>query len=474
MMDQDVVRNHASISSAAEAFLDYAITEGNCLEPAALLGGDLPPLFRNYRYPLHSWPWFLGEEMRKTLEGCVRFVPSLVQRAIKVEFGNDAGRLAAFFGMGDMLAHLYMESTLDLSHLMFRVDAVLTATGLKVMEINAGSDIGGWQIQWMDGQYRNHPSLQAFFAKIECESRNTPLGYLKHIITIAMAVRDRPDEEIHVFIVVDPEFMAIDDSANTISKVFQDALTVCDCDGSVQFGHGYDGLTFSSSGVHLGGKRISAVVSSHQRADLPIPQMLFRAYLANRVAWPDNPFAATIGDKRCLALLHRHKDSAAFSAEERRLIEYFVPWSTEAMPGMMSFEGRRIELEQLLVAERARFVIKIARGARGDDVYVGKHKTADEWVPIVRRALSESGWLVQEFCASLPFYGQLGESGYGLHDVIWGVFGFGGQYGGCWLRLMGKDSRDGIINSAKGAQETIVYEIVDRAPPTSSLLAQPA
>lgn len=458
-MDQDIVRNHATVSSTAQAFLDYAVAKGHCMGPADLLDDSLPPLFRNYQYPLHPWPWFLGAEMRKILEECACQVPLLVHRAVEVEFGDDYERLGAYFRMPELIAQLYIDMKLDPSQLMHRTDAILTEDGLKIMEINAGSNIGGWQIQWMDGQYRKHPSLQPFFGQVRCESKDIPLGYMTQIIENAQAVSGHTDA-IHAFVLVPADFLDIPDSQNTINRVFQAAAEKCGCSGVMHFASNYDALKFTPAGVFFDGQRITAIVSSFPGDNGPEqPKMLFRAYLGGQVAWPDNPFIATIRDKRSLALLHKHKQNPAFSDHERRLIDYFIPWGIEAGPKEVDFKGRQVDLETLLLQERQQFVIKVAAGAQGNDVYVGKFKTDDEWARVVRQAMSEPGWLVQEFCGSLPFYGQSGDWGYELHDVVWGIFGFGKKYGGCWLRLMKRGDSDGVINSAKGAQETIVYEV---------------
>ena len=460
-MDQEIVQNHAAVSVTARAFLDYAVVKGHCLGPAVLLDDSLPPLLRNYRYPLHSWPWFLGEEMRKVLEECACTVPGLVHRAIEVEFGDDYKRLATYYRMPDLIAQLYVDMRLDIAQLMHRTDAILTQNGLKIMEINVGANIGGWQIQWMDALYRKHPSLRPFFEQVRCESKDIPLGYMTQIVENAKAVCGHDSATIHAFALVPAEFLEIPGSQNTINNVFQEAAEKCGCSGVMHFASSYDALKFTPAGVYLDGQRITAIVPCFPGDNGPEqPAMLFRAYVAGQVAWLDNPFIATIRDKRSLALLHKHKQAPVFSEHERRLIDYFIPWGTEASPKQVQYKGRQVDLETLLLQERRQFVIKVGYGAQGNDVYVGKFKADDEWSKVVRRAMSEPGWLVQEFCSSLPFYGQSGDWGYELHDVVWGIFGFGGKYGGCWLRLMKRGGSDGVINSAKGAQETIVYEVV--------------
>jgi len=112
------------------------------------------------------------------------------------------------------------------------------------------------------------------------------------------------------------------------------------------------------------------------------------------------------------------------------------------------------------LADRASFVIKQANGAKGEDVHVGRHIGAEEWQAVVDVALESGSYVAQEFCDSLPFLGQGSDAGACEMDFIWGIFAFGRHYGGSWIRMMPRNAGgDGVINSARGAQETIVYEV---------------
>jgi hypothetical protein len=458
-MDPEITKNHAAVSATSMQFLDYAMGKENCLQRLHLLDNSLPLILRNYEYPLHSWPWFVSPSMKLELEECVCSIPALIYKAIGLEFGNDARRIAEFYGMPELLAEFYLQIEPDVGELMQRTDAVLTDSGIKIVEINAGSTIGGWQIQWMDHLYRGHPQLQPFFNGLECTSRNIPLGYMTHIVRSAKPLLRPGLDELAVLLVVDDEFLAVE-GPEAMQHIFEAALQSCGVAGSAYFTTDYSALEYLADGVYFKGRRLHAVVSAEtERRTGALPKALYRAHIAGQIFWPDNPFRFAIGDKRSLSVLYGRKGDAAFSRRERELIEKYLPWSVTISPQQVAFEGERQDLRDLLVGQRERFVIKVATGFQGKNVYVGKHQSNEAWLAIVDRAMQEGSWLAQEYCQSLPFYGQAGTSGYGVYDVVWGIFNFGHDYGGCWLRLMARGEGDGVINSAMGAQETIVYEV---------------
>ncbi len=278
---------------------------------------------------------------------------------------------------------------------------------------------------------------------------------MRHLVRQALAVASA-DAKANVLFIIEEPILARGHQ-QSFENLFREALAERGVDGGIWFESGFANVTFERNGVYLRGQRLGALVSYVPELEPPVD--LYRASLRELVYWPGNPFIGVIGDKRSLAILYKHRNAPVFDEAERRLIDEHVPWSAPIVKHDVEYRGAACDLEQLLLAEREHMVVKVARGQRGDDVYVGRFQTPEQWRAVVARAFAEGAWLAQEYCASLPFYGQSGTEGYAEHDVIWGVFGFGLEYGGCWLRLMLKDMGNGIINSDKGAQETIVYEV---------------
>lgn len=471
-MDPQIVKNHALVSHTAVRFLDYAVARENCLDRLELLDKSQPGLAGHYQFPLQSWPWFIVDETRQMLAASACRVPALIYRAVRAEFAGDARRFAAFFNLPPILGDIFVQSGMNLDQLIVRVDAMLTGRGLKIMEINSGANVGGWQIQWLSQQYRNHPALAPFFDTVAARpGTNIPLEYLSHMVRQGRACLGRAGVPVNVLFVVE-EMNGMEMLEQPLKDMFRAALAALGETGELLFERDFTRLRFDAGCAVLNGQRIAALASYRSnhgdlspeelaqanRSNEP-PLELYRCFLSGKIAWPGNPFSVVIGDKRSLAIVNAHKDSGLFTEEERSLIERHVPWSAPVAPGTVVYDGAEADLKMLLLARQRDFVVKIARGSAGQDVFVGRFQSAADWQAAVGRAFADGVWLAQEYCESLPFYGQAGERGYAVHDVVWGVFGFGGHYGGTWLRLMQKDNGDGVINSAKGAMETIVYEI---------------
>lgn len=454
-MEKEIIDNHASVSAVAARFLDYAVGQGKCLARLDLLDDDLPPMLRNYKFGLQSWPWFISPEMQRTLQECVSRIPALVMRAVLLEFGKDTRRFCEFYGLPDVVGEMVLADSLNTEFVCQRTDAILTSEGLKIVELNLGFTIGGWQIQWMDQQYRKQRELQPFFENLDCHSRNIPYGQMSYLIrSVQKQATHGSDGRINVAFIINDDFLDLD-GVRMFRSIFEQALKDHGAEGAIHFRTELSDLAFEVDGVYLDGQRLGAILSAH---DDP-PAGLFRASVTGQIIWSDNTLQWVLADKRSLALLYRHRKHASFSDEECTIIERFLPWATPLRAGRVEFEGAMEDLPSLLLRNKDRFVIKVAMGGKGDDVFVGKYQATQDWIRLVMRGLASGNWLVQEFCQSLPFYGQRGESGFGVFNVVWGIYGFGDQYSGCWLRLMERGAGAGIINSDKGAEESIVYEV---------------
>jgi hypothetical protein len=92
-------------------------------------------------------------------------------------------------------------------------------------------------------------------------------------------------------------------------------------------------------------------------------------------------------------------------------------------------------------------------------VTFGRRTEPDAWAQLVAEAARKGGWLVQERADSRPYLYQLGDEGYGLHNLVWGTFCFGDSFGGGFLRMIPQGVGDGVINSARGATEGVLFEV---------------
>lgn len=459
-IEADIASNHSSVSETAVEFLDYAVREGRCLTKLRLLDDDLPALMRAYKYPLQSWPWFVSPELVKIMAACVGRIPDLILRALSLEFGRDYKRFQEFFSTPDVVGALLLSGGMSGMYLAQRTDAVMTAKGLKIIELNAGASFGGWQIQWLDPQYRKQQALSPFFESRRCHSRDIPLGFMEYLVRTAREMGLASNGEANALFVMRndkaDEFASMDGPLE-IKRIYDAAIASAGLSGTLAFVTSFERIQFNRDGAYYLGRKLACIMSPE--LDQPPPTELFRASFSRQLLWTDTPLTSVFNDKRSLAILYQHRNDPAFSEAEKAAIEYFIPWAAPLRSGEVAFQGTVQDMEAMLLANREQFVVKVAKGARGDDVFVGKYVPDAEWAAAVRLGLHEGAWVVQEYCRSLPYYGQLGGHGYGVFDAIWGLFGFGNRYGGCWMRVMPRDTGNGVINSDKGAEEAIVYEV---------------
>jgi len=124
----------------------------------------------------------------------------------------------------------------------------------------------------------------------------------------------------------------------------------------------------------------------------------------------------------------------------------------------VELEGRSFPLEELLVSQRERMVLKEGDSAGGKGVVLGKFTPEPEWRQAIATAMKSGRWVVQEHLESRPYLYQSGDYGCSVHDVVWGPFVFGGEYAGVILRMQPR-SAGGAVNLSLAATEGVVFEV---------------
>jgi len=452
--------NHL-LSGEYTRFFDYAIAKGECVNAINLLDDSLPGLVRHYEFGLNSWPVFVSPARVADMAECGVQVPLLLPKLIQIAFQGDVARISDFYGVSHDQAGLALSlmGQADVeATLITRSDTVMTEKGLKTLEINFGA-IGGWQIQFLDQQYRKQESLGHYIESLSrCESRDILREFYRHMVQACDRLEGREDDQMTWLMVFPEQFFAVggDRTVTTMLERFavEEGRTL-----RVIFARNLDDILIQNDTLSLHGVRIDMLLVGPRR--VYVPEAMVGPYRAKRLVWLGNPVVKLFDDKRNLALLYLHRNDPGFTDAEAKLIERFLPWTTVARAGHVEYDGRCHDLRSLLVGKKDGFVIKHGRGCRGEDVIVGRFTEMQRWEEAIDTAFASEAYIAQEYCESIAFTAQGSEAGYCDVDFIWGIFGYGQTYGGAWIRMMDRaaEERDGIINSARGAQETIVYEV---------------
>ncbi len=416
---------------------------------------SVPEIFRNYEYPVSSWPVLIDREMSRKLEKLSTRIPELINTIPELYFNNDAKKIADYYFDGnEMLTQFALICHNKKVKVGCRLDLTFTNKGFKILEANIGSSIGGFQVQSFEAIIKKlHPALSDKF-----ESRNIQLKYVRFLIDQILENVSGIKDEINVFISLShldaPSVK--EKSVRFFNELVQYELGKRGLKGEV-ISERMDTLKLLNGALYCNEKEIHSVLVLNLN-ETDIPPAMFRAFIMNKIYLPDHLGIAIYGDKRNLSLLRELAEEGKFDSEDNALILDSIPWTSFVADKKALFQQKEYHLPNLLRQNKNGFVIKASNGYQGKDVFVGKFLTDEEWEEAIELAISTKCFIAQEFCDSIDFLAPDQTNTWTPHKLIWGSFGFGDTYGGVWVRMSAIKTDIGVINSATGAVEAIVYE----------------
>ncbi|WP_420574959.1 hypothetical protein [Kordia sp.] len=437
------------------------IVKGNTEEIPSLLDTDsdlVSHVFRGFKYPISSWPVIISNSLKKDLEDACILVPKLLQTIPELYFDNDVEQISDFYFNGDQTMGQFSlmcnQKRLDVSS---RLDLTYTEDGFKILEVNMGSSIGGMEFQNFAPLIKElHPTLSG--TEQQFISRETQNIYIEFLINKIEQYVSKEDKELGVFIVNGhqgdhPSKKLVGDFFNNlllkeVQKRGKKGTTYVDTIENLQFTNGE--LQYNKNKIH-------AVLILDFALNNITPN-IFRALLSDKVYFPDHLGTVFLGDKRNLALLRELAIQGKFSDEENQKVLKYIPWTAVVTNSEVSYKGVSYNLITLLKNQRENFVIKIADGLQGQNVYIGKFCEQQKWETVIADVSRGNMYIAQEFSQSIDLLAPNTANIWAPHKLVWGAFGFGDVYAGTWVRMSANKNDGGVINSANGAVEAIVYE----------------
>ncbi len=460
MRTEEITKTYSIISEK------YSEFKNNTDVPARINTNDdsVPDLFKQYIYAVTGWPVLINSQVANELATLSVTIPKLLQQIPSLYFNDDKKRITDFYYEGDeMSAEFAIMCHKKNIETGCRLDLTYTEDGFKILEANIGSSIGGWQIHSFENLIRRlHPELTENAS--EYQSKNTLQIYINFLIDQVLKKVPTIKDTINIFI--DNGFdeseleqrLADDTSLLFFNDFLQRELAKRGLIGKAFSGNLNElqlvnnDLCYKNNVIHG-----IAVLSMEVQVNIAV----FRAFVTDKVYFPDHLGLKMMGDKRNLAILLELANDEKFSPEENEMILKNVPWTAFIENKKILFKNKEYNLLELLKNNKDQFVIKVARGFQGKDVFVGKFNTDEEWQEAIDLALSTNAFIAQEFSESVDFMAPNGQNNWTPHKLIWGSFGFGDAYGGVWVRMSEVKTDVGVINSATGAVEAIVFEVVD-------------
>jgi hypothetical protein len=410
-------------------------------------------------YKLQAWPTFINPQAKALfLEASVK-VFNLVKSIPARFFANDPNKAAVYYEQPAAVLNVQLEGINDahLANVVGRVDFILSHSGLKCLELNVSTYTIGWQYPVWQSLYLNTPVIDKFLKdyRVKINNENYPGLFLEHMIRLASPLAG---PELNVAMAME---VYIEDPQNknpfleNLKQLYPGKLARSGLSGQI-FMCDFPHLEYSDNKVYYHGHRVHGLIELSHGIVAP---GVMKAFNSGNIRLLNGPVTGLLSNKLNLALLSEHEDSDIFTAEEKETIKNYIPWTRKVIPGETLYKGEKIQMENFLIANKDKLVIKPSLGLGGQQVSIGQAIFRKEWEYIVGAALRKRTFLVQELVDAPRFLYRSGEEGCAFHDTVWGVWLLGSQYGASMVRLLPAAKSRKVVNAAQGAEVSAVFEV---------------
>lgn len=308
-----------------------------------------------------------------------------------------------------------------------RVDAVLTEAGLKFVEFNIGSSVGGFEeasLRHLTGLPQSDVPLLAWGRYMAARIAPGSTGML---VDDAIALGE------------------IRSGVETQARLLSACAGVHALVGS-QHDCAWDGGTLRAAGRRLDWV-YPLFFPSDVQADPLSYEPLKAAIRAGAVALPVPQAAKVFGSKLALALLHDKARAEPAQSPLRQLVERWVAWTVR-----FDDDGLSQALER-----QHDWVLKPALGLGGSGVVIGQEHSQASWRQALNAALAhpDRAHVLQRFHAPQRARVLSGSTTHGLRShmarCIWGLHLLNGRSAGTPFLRCAADGGSGVINQCRGA-----------------------
>jgi len=459
---EEIYAAHQTLSRCSAEFLEYIRENPNGLKRSNFNPVLLAPPSRDK--PIHPWPTFISKPMKHQAEEASVKLFDLIKSIPERMFSGELQKMGHYYEMPlNMVELAFLGVNNDtIKNLLGRGDFVFSASGLKCIEYNVQANLGGWELDVLEPLYMDTPVISEFLNTYHVRVHKNRFFFtlLDFIVDNALArfSNRNPGSEINLaFVSMKYTQVGEDPVQSNLNALYQTLLQqkanrlkgdLIFCD----FSH----LEVVKDSVIFRDKHIHHLV---EMSNGLVPMKVIEAVQAGKLLIYNGPVTKIMSNKLNLALLSEHKDSDVFTREERAVIDRYIPWTRKTVPGQTTYGTEKIELEDFILTNRERLVIKPSWGIGGQDVHLGLHASEGVWRQLVERALGQRNWVVQEYIESLPYLYQEGREGCSRHQAVWGFFVFGTRYAGGFVRVLPEKGTRKIINTHQGAEKSIIIEV---------------
>jgi len=456
---KEIIETQKKLSKFNCNFLEYV--EKN---PETLDRSNFKLLELNDRlFTLQPWPTFINSKTKNSFQEVGIKLFDLIKSIPKRVFDHDPQKIGRYFEIPSSVVEIQLDgySEEQIKNLVARGDFFVTPHGLKCLEYNVSAHMGGVHVPLWESFYLKTPIINRFIHQYNVKILNQNLisKLLEQSIWQPLQNLSKGDE-IDVAIVL--ERYVMHNKGNTmeqyLNKLYKELLQRIDTSltGEVIICD-YPHLKLKDNHVFLKGKKIKAMIELYHGL---VPPTIMQVFKAGNLSITNGPISKLLSNKLMLAVLSDNESFDCFTEEEKKFITAHVPWTRKISPSGTTYGDEKIEnLEKFILSNREKLVIKPPAGLGGEGIYIGRKSTEKQWEEAVDTAIKKKDWLVQELIEPAIGIYQTGDNNYAQQEMVWGIYIFGSNYAGSWVRVMPHEKSKGVINCHQGATVSIVFEV---------------
>jgi uncharacterized circularly permuted ATP-grasp superfamily protein len=315
---------------------------------------------------------------------------SIASRVARRVFGGDAARLCDWLGLPEAHARWIVQDPGEPDVVLSRLDAFLTPSGPRFIEINSDAPAGFGYGDRMAEAFEELPVFRAFASRVPVAYERSANRLVEAVVrawkagggasgspVVAIAdwaeVKTRADQEL-------------------LQRQFEDAGVRCLLADPRE-------LLVRDGRLRCGEAAIDVVYRRGVLSELVEKESevaaFFEAYRRGLAVFVNSFRCQLSEDKAFFALLTDEAFGEQLTDEEGAFVRRLVPWSRKVEERFTRKDGRSIDLLPYILASRASLVLKPAHGYGGRSVFIGDETEASAWEAAVRVGLGQA-WIVQE------------------------------------------------------------------------------
>lgn len=350
---------------------------------------------------------------------------------VQNKFDNDWSAFARFLGFAEAQVELMaLFSQTPSSQMYMRVDIGESSTGSAMLEINAGSSVGGLGYSIAHRVYHETNGNDPLSRWAQWLGQYIAGETVQNKACIAIV------EDAGIFDKMAPTMTLMADELN------RHGVNAIIC--------AHDALKLEGDCLTVGEQVISHLYCLFDVLDIEQDrntyQPLLEAYGNQQVYLPMGFEARLLGNKLCMALVHDDQYADCFDADTLTRLRHFIPRTLRV--------DAKVATE--LMQQPDRWILKPAHGYGGIDVICGWEVAAEQWQSDLARIVEQDLNYIAQQRMQLPLHPvavfSVAEQSQRSFEAkcLQGIYVMGGRCGGGIWRV-NEQSKSDIINNAQGA-----------------------